>query len=172
MRCPHCAYPKAAPPVCRACGSSLDTPPVHPVLPELEVTRQAPAEVVVTPLPGVETTAHAQVEADAGGQLAGLEHTRYAPAGDVPIEPLPDVERIASSSEAAVVEPARGAAERGLCPRCGRGVEAGDTACGACGAALVAKRKGNEDVAPLRCLSCSTPNPPTRAVCMACGKRL
>jgi hypothetical protein len=55
MRCPHCASPRASPPVCLGCGLPIDAPSEQPILPGLEPTRAVAPEVAVERLPGLET---------------------------------------------------------------------------------------------------------------------
>jgi hypothetical protein len=155
------------------CGKRLDDPVEQPVMPGLEPTSLAAAEVeaTVAAMPGLEVTGHPAAEAEvAVTPLPGLEVTseRSPPVVSARMPGL-------ITNDEAVGEtciPEEPPVHTSRCPRCR--IEVGEAHfCPRCGfAVVVARGRGAGDLPPVRCLECGVQNPAERGRCMACGKRM
>jgi hypothetical protein len=172
ITCPVCEHPQADGAECEVCGRSLLAPgavevPVAPlegleptlaapellvgdlgVMPELEPTLQlSPSEVTLDPVPELEPTSAAPVEAS-GERVPDLEPTS-APASSDPRSELP-------------LFP--------VCRYCRTPAGPGERICGRCGMMLPAG-VAPAAVAVALPLLCSCGTPITRSTCPACGAR-
>jgi hypothetical protein len=169
MRCPHCASPRASPPVCLSCGLPVDAPSEQPIVPGLEPTRAAP---IPTPppqtVPGLEPTRQPVMEV-AVLKAADVIPTRaFVP--EVSVEPLSGLE-----TNEDVLGDAPVAGEPGVdltrCPHC-NARSAHPRLCDQCGRLIGPARAESEPPPPTVCSECGVPNPAARTKCLACGKRL
>jgi hypothetical protein len=169
--CPVCDHAQEGGAECEVCGRAL--------APALE------AEVAVTAIEGLETTALEPAGADGAVEpMAGLEPTLQAGAGEVGADPVPDLEpTLAAPVEAAgelvpdleaTAAPPSGDPRAELplfpvCRYCRTPAGPGERICGRCGMGLPVRAATAAAGPGPRLCSCGTPI--TRAVCPACGAR-
>jgi hypothetical protein len=175
--CPLCEHAQASGADCEVCGKRLILGPAGiphvPPVEGLEPTRIDAVDAPEAPMPELERTHHAPVDAE-GDLVPGVEPTRAAPV-DAPEEILPDVERtpvegIPDDGPAALPDAV-------VCRYCRTPAQAGERVCGRCGMRLpvyepVLDLLGlvGESPGPHPCPSCGVPASGPR--CPSCGGRL
>ena len=150
MRCPHCASPRASPPVCLSCGLPLDAPAAQPVMPGLEPTSAQPV-----PAPPRETVPGLEPTRQEVGEVVAVPATEVVPtrqgAGDVPVVAATEVVPTRVNLPDVAVERLPG-------------IEILEDA----------GRAHAVEAPPPRviCSECGVPNPLLARKCLACGKRM
>ncbi len=135
--CPLCEHTQQSGEACEACGKVLAPAAPAPVatapLPELEGTQVSGARLpaVIRALPELERTGAERVDVEIAA-LPGVEQTRAEAAPDVPVAPLPEVDRGRSADDGVRTALPAGAI---TCRYC-RNVQASGTLCDRCGMAL------------------------------------
>ena len=179
VACPVCEHVQASGEDCEVCGKRLAGPGVEPLpveaVPGFEPTvAAATGAAIEEPVPGLEPTRMAPVDADAL-PATDVEPTRMAPVNP-PIEAVPGFEPTET-------EPIPGDAPAALpavlvCRYCRTPAPPTDVLCERCGMRLPAYVPAAAepvlpgDPVPVRCFSCATLNTGPERFCTGCGALL
>ncbi len=170
--CPVCEHQQVEGAECEVCGRSLRA--------------LGAVEIEVTPLEGLEPTLAAPEAAPAAAPaMAELEPTLQASAGEVPLEPVPELEPTSAAPVEAAgelvpdLEPTSAPASTDaptelplflVCRYCRTPAGPGERICGRCGMQLPGGL-APAAVAGFASRHCSCGAPITRSICPACGAR-